>query len=144
MTSPDFVALAARHSATFVPAQPPFDARIEVPRDGWRRLAADLAAGGLELSDVTALDGADGLELVAWLLVSPTEQLRIGTMLPEDDLVADSLACVFPSAEWAEREVFDLFGVRFAGHPDLTRILLPDDATIHPLRKSFALEERPW
>lgn len=160
MTAPlDFTDLARRLDGTFTPATEPFDPRLDVPRERWREAASQLAAAGLELSDLTALDHAAsasaptepddavepaGLELVAWLIASPTRQLRLGTALPEADLAVDSLVSVFPSAAWAEREVFDLFGVRFAGHPDLTRILLPDDATIHPLRKSFALEVRTW
>ena len=145
MTSPDLAAVAASCAGLFTPAEAQFDARIDVDRAHWTALAAELATTGLELSDLTALDPGEGrLEIVAWLLASPTLQVRIGTLLTDDDLSVGSLTGVFPSAEWPEREVFDLFGVTFRGHPDLTRILLPDDAAIHPLRKSFTLEERPW
>ncbi|MGH7692138.1 MAG: NADH-quinone oxidoreductase subunit C [Candidatus Dormibacteria bacterium] len=53
------------------------------------------------------------------------------------DAEVPSLAQVFPGMEWHERECFDLFGVRFQGHPNLTRILLPDDWEGHPLRKDY-------
>ncbi len=61
-------------------------------------------------------------------------------VFPQDlDPVVPSLARVWPSADWAEREIFDLFGVRFEGHPDLRRLLNPDDFVGYPLRKDFPL-----
>jgi NADH-quinone oxidoreductase subunit C len=55
---------------------------------------------------------------------------------------APSAVPVFKSADWAEREIFDMFGLRFEGHPGLTRIYLPDEFEGHPLRKDFPLEGR--
>jgi NADH-quinone oxidoreductase subunit C len=67
-------------------------------------------------------------------------RLRIKVPLGEEDPVIDSVTCVWETADWHERECFDLFGIRFRNHPDLRRILLPDDFEGHPLRKDFPLE----
>ncbi|MGH9484305.1 MAG: NADH-quinone oxidoreductase subunit C, partial [Terriglobales bacterium] len=64
---------------------------------------------------------------------------RIKTRCAEDN-PPPTLATVWPSANWFEREVFDLFGVRFLGHPDLTRMMMPDDFEGHPLRKDYPVE----
>jgi NADH-quinone oxidoreductase subunit C len=68
------------------------------------------------------------------------DKVRLRVRVPGDNAVVDSLVSVWPGANWLEREIFDLFGVRFSGHPDLRRILLPDDWEGHPLRKDFPTE----
>ena len=60
------------------------------------------------------------------------------TRLVLNDLTVESLAKIWKSADWLEREVYDLFGVKFLNHPDLKRILNPDDWDVHPLRKDFS------
>jgi NADH-quinone oxidoreductase subunit C len=68
------------------------------------------------------------------------QKVRLRVRLSGDDPVVDSLVPVWPGANWLEREIFDLFGIRFTDHPDLRRILLPDDWEGHPLRKDYPVE----
>ena len=63
--------------------------------------------------------------------------------VPQDDPVLPTLFHVHPGVQNAERETFDLFGIRFDGHPDMTRILLPDDWEGHPLRKDYTVGRIP-
>jgi NADH-quinone oxidoreductase subunit C len=78
-------------------------------------------------------------------LMSQAERtrLRLRVQVPEADLVCPSLFDVHPGTEAMEREVFDLFGIGFDGHPDLTRILMPEDWEGHPLRKDHAMGRIP-
>lgn len=71
------------------------------------------------------------------------ERIRLRTQVPESDPTLPSLFDVHPGTEAMEREVFDLFGIRFEGHPDLTRILMPEDWVGHPLRKDEAIGRIP-
>ena len=67
-------------------------------------------------------------------------RLRLKTKLSGNDPVMDSMVPVWPGANWLEREIWDLMGIRFNGHPDLRRILLPDDWEGHPLRRDFPVQ----
>ena len=83
-------------------------------------------------------------EVVANLLsFEGRRRLRVRVQVPEHDPRLPSLFDVHPGTEAMEREVFDLFGIAFDGHPDLTRILMPDDWEGHPLRKDFAVGRIP-
>ncbi|MGB6057739.1 MAG: NADH-quinone oxidoreductase subunit C [Microthrixaceae bacterium] len=83
-------------------------------------------------------------EIVVTLLNnSERSRLRIRVQVPENEQSIDSLFSVHPSAENPEREVFDLFGINFENHPDLSRILMPDDWEGHPLRKDYSVGEIP-
>jgi NADH-quinone oxidoreductase subunit C len=79
---------------------------------------------------------------------APPRRLRLKVRVPDLDLGehnlpwAHSLTPLWPAANWLEREVFDLFGIAFTGHPDLRRILTPDDWTGHPLRKDYPVQVR--
>jgi NADH-quinone oxidoreductase subunit C len=96
------------------------------------------------LTDATALDRypmEPRFELNYQLVSIPLRQkLRIRVKLSVDDPVVDSLVPVWKGANWLEREIFDMFGIQFTGHPDLRRILLPDDWEGHPLRKDYPVE----
>jgi NADH-quinone oxidoreductase subunit C len=63
--------------------------------------------------------------------------------VPRDDTVIPSLTPIWPGANFPEREVYDMFGITFDGHPDMTRILMPDDWQGYPLRKDFSVGSVP-
>ncbi|OHE79945.1 MAG: hypothetical protein A2107_09880 [Verrucomicrobia bacterium GWF2_62_7] len=69
--------------------------------------------------------------------------LRLKVGVPEEDATVPSVAKVWRGAEWHERECYDMFGIRFTGHPDLRRILMWDGYPFHPMRKDFPLEGKP-
>jgi NADH-quinone oxidoreductase subunit C len=96
------------------------------------------------LSDATCIDRfpvEPRLELNYHLLsISRRDRVRLRTSLSVQHPVVDSLVPIWPGADWLEREIFDLFGIRFEGHPDLRRILLPDDFEGAPLRRDFPVE----
>jgi NADH-quinone oxidoreductase subunit C len=102
------------------------------------------------LSDLTCVHFPERLdtpfEIVYNLYSIPAnERVRLKVSLTEGDPV-ESVTSVWPTADWMEREVYDLFGVMFSNHPDLRRILLPEDWEGHPLRKEYPLEfiENDW
>jgi NADH-quinone oxidoreductase subunit C len=68
------------------------------------------------------------------------ERVRLAAMVDSIDTSIDSITPVWPSANFYEREVWDLFGVRFHGHPNLRRIMMPDEWEGHPLRKDYPVE----
>ena len=99
------------------------------------------------LTDLTAIDRhpAEPRFEVVYLVTNTMTpaRVRLKVSVEARDPVLPSAAPVYPGANWLEREVFDMFGIRFAGHPDLKRILMPDDWEGHPLRKDYPLVEEP-
>ena len=75
--------------------------------------------------------------------VAKRSKVRVRVQVPEKDPVVDSLWDLYPGAEAMEREAFDMMGIAFTGHPDLTRILMPEDWEGHPLRKDYSVGRVP-
>ena len=136
------------------------DLEVEVPEttDGEVRLVVDAARASTLLArlrddretsmhrlvDLTAIDrsGLAGQEVrfeLVYRLHSPELNLRMRVHVPveEAEAIVDSVVPIWPAADWLEREVFDFFGIRFRGHPDLRRILLEADFEGAPLRKDY-------
>lgn len=84
---------------------------------------------------------------VIWVLYSlpRNERMRVKTQIADGDSIA-SCVSIWPTANWLEREVYDMFGIKFDGHPDLKRILLPDGWKGHPLRKDYGIlqQDKEW
>ena len=119
---------------------------IVVPH-GLLRAIAEECRAALQfdlLSDATCLDRypiEPRFELQYHLTSIPKkEKIRLRTSVPGDHPCVDSLVPVWLGAGWLEREIFDLMGVQFNGHPDLRRILLPEDWKGHPLRRDYPVE----
>jgi NADH-quinone oxidoreductase subunit C len=121
---------------------------LVVPREHLRPLAEFLADDAMlaftYLSDITCVDRfpiEPRFELNYQLLsLARRDSIRLRVRLAGNDPVIESVVSVWPTANWHERENFDLFGLQFEGHPDLRRILLPDDWEGFPLRKDYPVE----
>jgi len=87
---------------------------------------------------------AERFEVVVQLLsISRRRRVKVRVQVPESDPQVPSLWDLYRSVEAMEREAFDMFGIRFSGHPDLTRILMPEDWEGHPLRKDYGVGRVP-
>lgn len=124
--------------------------RIVVPKDAAFNVLQVLKESGFDLlADVTCVDylnfrDADNRFGLAYLLADTDSgsRLTVRVMLDEPDLEVESVTSLWRGADWLEREVWDMFGIWFAGHPDLRRILLPEEFAAHPLRKDYPLQGR--
>ena len=127
-------------------------------RDRYVDAVAEFRSGGFETcSDLCAVDylthpgrtlpdGVHGerFEVVVNLLsLSQARRVRIRVQVPDSDATVPSLFDLYPGTEAMEREAYDLFGIVFDGHPDMTRILLPEDWEGHPLRKDYGVGRIP-
>ena len=113
-------------------------------REACALLKEDAACPFNFLSDITCVDwypAEPRFEVVYHLLSIPKkERVRLKVRLNSASPVIESLTSLWPGANYFEREVFDLFGIRFTGHPYLRRILMPDNWEGHPLRRDFPVE----
>ena len=159
-------------TSTAAPAATPSSVLPEVPRlpdrsvdqlafprrDTYKRMIAAFRDAGFELcADLCAVDylthpgrslpdgvAPERFEVVVNLLsLSLRQRVRVRVQVPESDPVVDSLYETYPGTEAMEREAYDMIGIVFTGHPDLTRILMPDDWEGHPLRKDYGVGRVP-
>src|SRR5437660_4359697 len=121
--------------------------RLTVAADKLYNALEALKAGGFDmLTDVTAVDylhypeAKDRFGLVYVLANTASgERVMVKTYLNEPDLTVPSAFPLWKGADWMEREVFDMFGIVFEGHPDLRRILMPEEFASFPLRKDYPM-----
>ncbi len=118
------------------------DPHIEVPRESIYDVAKHLRDNpDLAFDSLMCLSGLDYTERmeVAYQILSYQHRHRVTLKVqcPKDDPVIPTVSKVWPTADWHEREAYDLVGMRFEGHDDLRRILLPEDWEGHPLQKDY-------
>ncbi len=117
---------------------------VVVPPAQWVSIArfAKETLGCVFFSFLSAVDWKEeGLEVIAWVdNLDARFTVLMKTRLGGGVTVCDSIVSVYRGADWMEREAFDMFGIRFEGHPDLRRILLDPDWVGHPLLKSYAVD----
>jgi NADH-quinone oxidoreductase subunit C len=131
---------------------------LHVPRDQYTKVVKALLGEGFEMCvDVTAVDYLqspqralpEGIAPERFEIVTVLRSLmdrtiiRIRVQVPESDAAVPTLFDMFPGSEAMEREVYDMFGITFTDHPDLTRILMPEDWEGHPLRKDYEVGRIP-
>jgi NADH-quinone oxidoreductase subunit C len=132
---------------------------LHTPKDEWFSVAEALLADGYRMCiDLTAVDyltykghrslpegiTPERFEVVAIFANFTTrDRLRVRTQVSVDEPTIDSLYVLYPGSDFMEREVFDMFGLSFHRHPDLSRILMPESWEGHPLRKDYAIGSIP-
>src|ERR1700728_3600581 len=142
------------------PGMPPARANevVFASRDDYHARVAELKASGFEMCvDVCAVDYlshpgrivpadivVERFEVVVNLLsLSEKRRVRVRVQVPEADPSVPTLFDLYPGTEAMEREAYDMHGIVFQGHPDLTRILMPEDWEGHPLRKDYGVGRVP-
>ncbi len=129
------------HAAVVV-AAPRYHETVQLCRDE-PKLACDYCdfVGGVDRGD-------DGFQVVTALFsTTHHHNVRITVPLPSDDPSIDTISDLYPTADWHERELIEMFGIQVVGHPQPVNLLLPEQFEGHPLRKDFTLMSRvakPW
>jgi NADH-quinone oxidoreductase subunit C len=151
MNVPAAIVMLKERLGAAVTEIPPFrgESGVTLPREGiveaCRLLKTECAYD--MLTDLSGVDNADATPRfeVHYLLYSLSDRcrLRLVVGVPEEDPVVDSVSGIWGTANWHEREAYDMFGLRFKGHPDLRRILMWDGYPHHPLRKDFPVAGLP-
>jgi len=143
----DVPRVTSRGQLVFHPGRDAYVAIVETLRDAGFALCSDLCAVDyLQHLDREVAPGveAERFEVVVVLTsLSRCERVRVRVQVPEGDLRLATLFGVYPGTEAMEREAYDMFGIVFDGHPDMTRILMPDDWEGHPLRKDYSVGRVP-
>lgn len=123
---------------------------MKVKPEDWSATARELAGDGWWLSDLCGVDrlGLEGsgerFDVVAQFLHQERKQrMTVQVEATGDPPIVPSVVEVWPAADFMEREAYDMFGIVFEGHPNLTRILMPDDWEGHPLRKDYGVGKVP-
>jgi NADH-quinone oxidoreductase subunit C len=121
-----------------VPADLSFDALAWLKERGFDLLVDVTCVDYIEYRDATHRYG------LVYLLASTTtnQRLTVRVFVDDPDPTVRSVVPLWAGANWLEREVWDLFGIRFTGHPDLRRLVMPEEFTAHPLRKDYPLQGR--
>ncbi len=116
---------------------------LNIPLNDYKTTVESLKNEGFEMMmDLTVVDWFRKKEprfeiVVQFLSTSDNKRKTLKTFVNDKDLSISSITDIYPSANFYEREAFDMFGIIFENHPDLTRILMPDDWVGHPLRKNY-------
>ena len=116
---------------------------INTSVEEYKKLVESLHSENYEMMvDLTVVDWFRKKEprfevVVQFLSISKNQRKTIKVFVDDEDLSIPSITDIYPSANFYEREAFDMFGINFLEHPDLTRILMPDDWNGHPLRKNY-------
>ena len=116
---------------------------INTTVEEYKKLVESLHSENYEMMvDLTVVDWFRKKEprfevVVQFLSISKNQRKTIKVFVDDEDLSIPTITDIYPSANFYEREAFDMFGINFLEHPDLTRILMPDDWNGHPLRKNY-------
>jgi len=116
---------------------------INVNAEEYKEVITNIKKDGYEMMvDLTAVDWYRKKEprfelVVQFLSVSKNSRKTVKVKINDENLNIQTITDLYPGANFYEREVFDMFGIEFENHPDMTRILMPDDWVGHPLRKNF-------